>query len=66
LDVKDYPGIIDIGQQLIEMQYFDLAFCQLVGITSNQQTTTIINRSRQICSVMEANGAQFKYDLIQI
>jgi hypothetical protein len=66
LNVKDYLGINDISQQLIRMQCFPLAFCQLVVITSVQQTTNIITRTRQICTVMEANGAQLKYHFIHI
>jgi hypothetical protein len=43
-----------------------LAFCQLVAITSGQQTTTNITRPRQICGEMEPNGAIFRYVVIEI
>jgi hypothetical protein len=66
LNVKDYPVIIDLGRQLVQLRCPTLAFCQLVAITIGQQTITDITRPRQIYGVMEPNGAALRYNLIQI
>jgi hypothetical protein len=62
LDVKDYPEIINLEHEFVQFQCPALAFCQLVVITSGQQTTTTIKRLREICSVMEPNGATLRYN----
>jgi hypothetical protein len=66
LDVNDYPGIINIRQQLTTMQCDALSYCQLVVITGDRNSIVNINRMRDIYGVMEANGATLKYNLNQI
>jgi hypothetical protein len=66
LDVNDYPGIINIRQQLLDMTCTDLSFCQLVVITSDATATQTMTHTRQLCGIMEANGATLQYNLIQI
>jgi hypothetical protein len=66
LDVNDYPGIVNLRQQLFAMTYAALACCQLVGITSDPTATQIITRTNQLCGMMKANGTTLKYNLNQI
>jgi hypothetical protein len=55
-----------MAQQLGQMQTPVLTFCQLVVIASDNQATTIVAKPKDICSVMEPNGATSRYCFIQI
>jgi hypothetical protein len=66
LDANDYPGIIIISQQLLGMTCTALSFCQLVVITNDAIAIQTITHTRQLCGIIEANGATLQYNLNQI
>jgi hypothetical protein len=66
LDVNDYPGTSNIGQQLLGMTCPALSYCQLVVVTGDPAAITNITHTRQLCGIMETNGATLASNLNQI
>jgi len=63
LDVNDYPGIVDIRQQLSGMTCTALSYCQLVVITGHATAAQTITHTRQLCAIMEPGGATLASNL---